>query len=54
MTTRLGNILLCACIFMAAGWIWLNVAAGQPNMGFVYMTTGLIVGTGIAARYISS
>ncbi len=54
MTTRLGNTLLCASILMAAGWIWLNVAVGQPNMGFIYMTAGFVVVTGIAARYLAS
>ncbi len=53
MTTRLGNALLCVSILVAAGWVWLNFAVGQENMGFIYMTAGLIVITGIAVRYIS-
>ncbi len=52
MAARLGSVLFWASIFTAIGWTWLNIAVGQRDMTWVYLTDGIIVLTGIAARCV--
>jgi hypothetical protein len=54
MQRRLGNVLLCASILIAGGWIWIWKDAAPNDRPVLYAIGGAIFFIGLAVRYILS
>lgn len=52
MAARLGNAVLVLAVVLAAGWIWLNAAMDQSQMGVVVAMSAAVVGLGALVRYV--
>jgi hypothetical protein len=52
MQRRLGNVLLCASVLIAGGWIWIWKDATPNDRPVLFAIGGAILFIGLAVRYI--